>query len=183
MTIMNAKRRARRGFTLIELAVVVCIVALLAAAFLSRAVFYQEQAEKVASEQIIGTLRSALHLRIADLLLHGKTTDIARLADQNPMDWLAEKPKNYVGEFYTPKPDMIAAGNWYFDLQSKNLIYVVNNRGHLHTAAGEGNKLRFKAKLVRNLNVASASATNASNPADNSIEGIVLEPVISYRWF
>jgi prepilin-type N-terminal cleavage/methylation domain-containing protein len=177
------KKHTRRGFTLIELAVVVSIVALLAGILLSRGLYYQEQAEKVAIEQTLGTLRSALHLQVAGLLLNGKADEIAHLPDQNPMDWLAEKPKNYVGEYYTPKPGMVAPGNWYFDLQNKNLVYLVNNREHLHTAVGEGNQIRFRAKLVTALNDASAPQKDAGKPTENLVEGVVLEPVISYKWF
>ncbi len=183
MIYVACKQRKHQGFTLIELAVVVAIVAVLATAILSRALFYQEEAEKVATEQMLGTLRSALHLQIASLLVNGKTNEVTQLIDRNPMDWLAEKPKNYVGEYYTPKPGMVAAGNWYFDLQTKNLIYVVNNQEHLHTAPGEGNKLRFRAKLVTSLSSASASQGQEAKPIDNSVEGVILEPVISYSWF
>jgi len=182
MRFMSDKRRKRLGFTLIELIVVVCVVALMATLLLSRVLFYQEEAEKVAVEQMLGTLRSALHLQIANLLVNGKDADIAHLADQNPMDWLAEKPKNYVGEYYTPKPDVVAAGNWYFDLQTKNLVYLVSSDGHLHTAVGEGDKLRFRAKLVTSLSNVSASP-RVDKSAGNSVEGVVLEPVISYKWF
>jgi hypothetical protein len=123
---------------------------------------------------LIGTLRSALHLQIADRLVKGKTGEFKQLADQNPMNWLAEKPKNYAGEYYTPKPGMIAAGNWYFDLQDKDLVYLANNYAHLHTAAGEGNRLRFRTKLITNL-----PDVPGSTP---SVEGVVLEPAVSYSW-
>lgn len=176
-----AKRRECRGFTLIELAVVASIVALLAAALLSRAVFYQEQAEKAAVDQTVGIIRSALHLQIAGFLVKGKNAEIATLADQNPMDWLAEKPGNYVGEYYAPKPGMVASGKWYFDLQSRNLVYLAHSHEHLKTAAGEGNKLRYRAKVVGSLN--SATATGSSPANGNAIEGVILEPVVSYTWF
>jgi prepilin-type N-terminal cleavage/methylation domain-containing protein len=179
---ISKRARRGRGFTLIELAVVVAVVGILAAALLNRVVFYQEQAEKVAVEQLLGTLRSALHLQIADLLVQGKTAEINRLSDQNPMDWLAEKPSNYIGEYYTPKPGLVPAGNWYFDLHNKNLVYLVNNHAHLHTAPGESNKVRFQVKLVMSLPSNGSSAV--ANPANiDRVEGVILEQVISYNWF
>lgn len=173
--------RARSGFTLIELAVVVCIVAVLAATLLNRVLFYQEQAEKAAAEQLLGTLRSALHLQIADRLLKGGDTEVARLIEQNPMDWLAEKPKNYVGEYYNPEPGLIESGNWYFDLRDKSLVYLVKSNAHLQTAPGELNKLRFKVKGVNALPVpASAVPASVEKPA---LEGVTLETVQQYSWF
>ena len=87
---MTMRGRLQRGFTLIELAVVAVIVGLLATALLNRIVFYQEQAEKTAMEQTLGTVRSALHLQISDLLVDGNMAGINRLVDQDPMSWLAE---------------------------------------------------------------------------------------------
>ena len=84
------KTRRNTGFTLIELVVVIIIISTLGAVLLDRMWFYQEAAEKAAMEQMAGTLRSALHFQIADRLLNGKTADIADLAQDNPMDWLAE---------------------------------------------------------------------------------------------
>jgi prepilin-type N-terminal cleavage/methylation domain-containing protein len=168
------RRTGFQGFTLLELIVVITVIAILAAVFISRAIFYQEQAEKVAVDQLVGSLRSALHLQIADRLVKGRTDEFKQLVDQNPMNWLAERPKNYVGEYYTPKPGVIPAGNWYFDLQDKSLVYLANNHQHLHTASGEGNRLRFRAKLITNLSGTSSGAA--------SVEGVVLEPAISYSW-
>ena len=177
------RKQIGTGFTLIELAVVVVIVAVLATALLKRVIFYQEQAEKVAMEQTLGIVRSALHLQIANLLVKGDTDGIARLADQNPMTWLSEKPSNYLGEYYTPKTGMIAPGNWYYDLHSKNLIYLVNNSEHLHTAAGEGKQIRYRAKLVKD--VAGIPDANPGGPAvaQEKLAGVILEPVVAYRWF
>jgi general secretion pathway protein G len=179
---MSKRGRLQRGFSLIELAVVAVIVGLLATALLNRIVFYQEQAEKTAMEQNLGIMRSALHLQISDLLVHGNMVGINRLVDQDPMSWLAEKPSNFAGEFYTPQPGIIAAGNWYFEMRTKNLIYLANNTEHLHTAPGESNKLRFKLQLVYNTSDASAPK-NAANSNDDVVAGVILVPVIPYKWF
>jgi prepilin-type N-terminal cleavage/methylation domain-containing protein len=179
----SSSKSAKRGFTLIELVVVVCIVAILATALLNRVIFYMEQGEKAAMQQAIGTLRSALHLQIADLLVKGDMSAINRLADQNPMDWLAEKPGNYAGEYYAPRPGMVADGNWYFDLHNKNLIYLANSHEYLRTAPGESNKIRFQVKLVMSLNSASSTAATAANANGNEVQGVILEPVVPYSWF
>jgi type II secretory pathway pseudopilin PulG len=102
----------------LELAIVVAIIGLLAAAMLNRMPFYQEQAEKTAMEQMVGTLRSALHLQASGLFAKGRTDDIPRLMTQNPMTWFAETLANYKGEYFAPKPQDIEPGTWYYDLKS-----------------------------------------------------------------
>lgn len=166
----------QRGFTLIELAVVVSVVAVLAATLLDRVVFYQEQAEKVAMEQMVGTVRSALHLQVAALVAKGRTTDIPKLLDQNPMNWLAEKPGNYLGELFAPKPQDVELGTWYFDLQTRNLIYSVRHNAHFRADGNEKNQVRYRLQLV-------TAIQGSNSEADNDIEGVILEPVVPYTWF
>jgi prepilin-type N-terminal cleavage/methylation domain-containing protein len=161
-------RAARAGgFTLFELAVVICIIGVLAAALLNSVLFYQAQAERVAAQQMAGTLRSALHLQVASLIAKGREKEIADLVLQNPMDWLAEKPANYSGDFYSPKESIVAAGNWYFDRSDKKLIYLYNNNDFGSNTAG--NKLKFKVKL------ATMNSNAVRNGADEVISGVILE--------
>ncbi|HEV2610306.1 MAG TPA: prepilin-type N-terminal cleavage/methylation domain-containing protein [Noviherbaspirillum sp.] len=165
-----------RGFTLIELAVVVCVVALLATALLNRINFYQEQAEKAAMESTVGALRSALHLQMASLLAKSKEGDIPNLVRQNPMTWLAEKPPNYVGEYFAPKPQDVEIGNWYFDLHKRNLIYLPRNNTFLRIGQGEPNQVSFQVRLV-------TASQDSGAEDENRIVGVTLDPVVSYKWF
>jgi prepilin-type N-terminal cleavage/methylation domain-containing protein len=178
-TCNQRRRNGRKGFTLIEFAVVICIIAILATLLLNRIVFYNEQAEKAAMEQTLGTLRSALHLQVGAYLLNGKATQMAQLAEQNPMNWLAEKPSNYAGEFYTPKEGIIATGSWYYDVPTKNLIYLAHHHEYLHASPEGSYRLLFRAKVLRNAELTQGG--DKSN--DNSIDGVVLEPIMKYQWF
>src|SRR5438128_2565943 len=83
-------RCASPGFTLIELIVVVCIVALCAALLLDRLRFYQEAAEKAVMEYTVATVKSALQLRVAAMLVRGEEKNIGSLVRANPVDWLME---------------------------------------------------------------------------------------------
>jgi general secretion pathway protein G len=177
---MPAHNRQRSsGFTLIELAVVICIIAILATLLLNRLIFYSEQAEKVAMEQTLGTLRSALHLQISAYLLNGKSTQIAQLAEENPMNWLAEKPSNYVGEFYAPKDGIISTGSWYYDVPTKNLVYLAHRHDNLHVTPQGDYRLLFRARVSRNVQL----AQDGDKSNNKLIDGIVLEPVVKYQWF
>jgi prepilin-type N-terminal cleavage/methylation domain-containing protein len=160
-----------RGFTLIELAVVATVIGVLAAVLLNQVIFYQEQAEKAAMEQTVAIIRSALHMQTATRFAKDRAADIPRLLKQNPMDWLAEKPMNYKGEYFAPKPTDMEPGNWYYDVQSGYLIYAVRNEANFHIDAGEPNQIRFRTRLVPSLQ------------DDKVIEGTTLEPVVPYRWF
>lgn len=168
------------GFTLIELVIVMAVIAGLTGVLINRVQPYQEQAEKAAMEQTLGTIRSALHLQIASRIAKGKVNEIPALAEQNPMDWLAEKPKNYLGAYYAPKQEDVVSGHWTFDLKKRSLIYSVQNTAHFHSKGGTSNQIHFQVKLVTNPKVSSRKIEEL-NAGD--IEGVILEPVFPYTWF
>ena len=168
--------QSSKGFTLIELAIVVCIVGLLAAALLTRVWFYQDQAEKAAMEQVAGALQSSLTMKYARLLTRGKQSEIKTLVAENPMRWLAKTPPNYAGEYYDMSPRTVAPGNWAFDLKSRHLIYVVD-RGDYFKPGKDGHKwVRFHVNLLYE------SADNAG-ASSKELVGVLFEPTEPYRWF
>jgi prepilin-type N-terminal cleavage/methylation domain-containing protein len=138
-----------KGYTLLELIVVISIIAILAGIFLTRIPYYQEQAEKTAMQQVEGALQSALVLRYSALMTRGaaneKELDI--LADDNPIKWLQQKPRNYAGEFFDPNPQTAAPGHWIFDLKSHDLIYIVDHADHFKPGKDGKKWIRFHIKL------------------------------------
>ncbi len=164
-----------KGFTLLELIVVISIISVLAGIFLSRIPFYQEQAEKAAMEQVAGAVQSALLLRFAALHTRGAATDknLQALATDNPVQWLQQKPKNYAGEYFDPTPRSVAPGQWLFDLKSRDLIYLPQHTDYLN-AGKDGHKwLRFHVRL---------GYEPALGGKGKELTSTLFEPVEAYRW-
>ena len=93
---------------------------------LERAVYYQELAEKASMEQVAMDVRSSVNLRVAELVLENRFTELDTLVSQNPMELLVRKPQNYLGVLNDPLPERITPGNWYFDSKSKELVYYAD---------------------------------------------------------
>ena len=174
------KPQRKNGFTLIEFVVVIIIFSTLGAVLLDRIWFYQEAAEKAAMEQMAGTLRSALHFQIADRLLNGKTADMAELAQDNPMDWLAEPPANYVGDRFAPPVGEVPKGSWYFDLKDRHLVYLVS-RGEHFTPNQQGRKeVRYAVQIIYSSKKTQAEREIA---VKEDINGVILALAEPYHWF
>jgi type II secretory pathway pseudopilin PulG len=181
MSIRNRmNRRAFSGFSLLELVVVVCVVSLLAVVLLNRLQAYQRMAEKTAMEQTAGAVRSALNLRVASLIAKDRMDRMAELTRQNPMDWLAQKPANYAGEYFGDKAkESVVPGQWYFDLKDRNLVYLVRNRDGFFRKSAAPVPIRFRVKQVYAAeNFPGASGQIAGKP----VEGVVLEQIDPYVW-
>jgi type II secretory pathway pseudopilin PulG len=121
----NRRRGAQGGITFFESAVAAIIVGVLGAVLLTRLVYYQEQAELAAATRTANQLRAALALKLAHIYAGNRQAELPALAGQNPMEWLAEKPANYAGEYYAPARGEVAAGQWYFDRSGRKLVYLL----------------------------------------------------------
>lgn len=169
-----------RGFTLIELIVVIIIIVVLAGTFLNRVPYYQELAEKAAMQQVEGAMQSALVLRYGTLMARGAATEkeLSILASDNPITWLQQKPPNYAGEYYDPTPGAVAPGNWMFDLKSRDLIYVVDH-GDYFTPGKDGKKwIRFHTRLQYE----PVLGGGVQAEGKKELVGTLLLPTETYRW-
>ena len=124
--VLRGRAGQQGGFTLFELIVVVCIVALMAGILLNRLRVYEEGAEKAAMQQTAAAIKSALQMRVAAYMISGRDNEIENLRNENPTKWLQENPASYAGEFYADAYARIRPGSWYFDLNRRELIYVIN---------------------------------------------------------
>ena len=168
-----------KGFTLLELIVVISIVAILAGSLLSRIPYYQEQAEKTVVEQTAGAMQSALIMRYGSLMAHGTGAEkgLNALAIDNPMDWLQQKPKNYAGEFFDPTTKTVPPGHWMFDLKSHELIYVLD-RSDYFTPGKDGQKwIRFHVRLEYE------SPVGRTAGGKKELASTLFEPTEPYHWF
>jgi prepilin-type N-terminal cleavage/methylation domain-containing protein len=171
--------KTQRGFTLLELIVVISIVAILAGSLLSRIPYYQEQAEKNVMEQMTGAMQSALVMRYGTLMARGAGTGkgLSALAIDNPMSWLQQKPNNYAGEFFDPTPQTAGPGHWMFDLKSHDLIYVLD-RSEYFTPGKDGQKwIRFHVKLEYESPLGGVAGSK------KELASVLFEPAEPYRWF
>lgn len=124
----------QKGFTLIELVVVMVILGLLAAVAVPKFLDLQKQAEAASVKQVLGSVRSALSIRVAQALVNGE--DLATLAYNgsaalNPMDdLLSNKPEAYIG-IVTANQPATPNGIWYDRNSSATdhwLMYKLKNQ-------------------------------------------------------
>jgi general secretion pathway protein G len=125
----------------------VVIVGILTTVLLDRIRHYQGEAEAAAVRMTVANVRTALGIKVAQGKLPSGTIDLTILAEQNPFDWLKDKPPNYAGEYFSPSDADIGAGNWCFDRSDKSVIYLLNISSPFLDAPTK--RLKFKVKLLR----------------------------------
>ena len=167
----------QRGFTLFELIVVICVVAVMAGILLNRLQVYQEAAEKAAMQQTAAAVKSALQMRVAAYMIAGRDNEIEQLRAQNPVGWLQEKPQNYAGEFYADAYARVPPGSWYFDISRRELIYVINLGANFKPGLDGRKWVRFRVHIEYE------QMPQRQGPQRKVLTAVGFVPVQPYAWF
>lgn len=178
---MNNRRGQRTrysGFSLFELVVVIVIVTILMVIAISRLIGLQVDAERVVMESTAGTLRSAIGIKVAEAIVRQKVANLATYEGGNPMNLLAEVPRNYLGELEGADVHSLEKGNWYFDLTDRTMVYLVDNTGYFSGGMDNPPRARFKMRLV----YTDVNGNGVFDTGIDLIEGLRLAALEPYRW-
>ena len=106
-------------------------------------------AEAAAAVTVVGTMRSALGMEVAARIVR-PGSEVDALAGANPMRLLSERPDNYLGEVDGVPPENLPPGHWYFDLASRELVYLVRYDQYFRTELPGPPRLVFQVELDYN---------------------------------
>ena len=166
-----------QGFSLLELVVVIGIISVLLGVGIRKFDGIQANAERTALENVLGALKSATGIKVASYLAKGDSAGLRSLAGSNPMDRLAEKPKNYLGAFAGIDPATVEGGKWYFDTARQVLVYRVKFHDRFQSSLGEPARAQFAVKLMY-------TDTNRNGRLDGNeeMEGVQVAALEPYTW-
>lgn len=170
------RMRTSRGFTLLELIVVISVVAITATIALDRLYGYLSQAEKAAMEYNATMIKSGLWMSAASLMMAERTSGIPALAEQNPMNLLAQKPANYLGEIDGRKTEALKGGNWFYDASKHQVVYVVEHRRYFMPEVPDDFTIRYGMKVLY------SEMELAQGKKVSYIAGVTLVPLTKYAW-
>jgi hypothetical protein len=160
---------------MLEFCVVLVVILVLGLVFLDRVLIYQELAEKTAAETTAINMRTGLRFRVLELLIHGQNKGIEALVGSNPVKWLEPPLSNYAGEFHQNQFGQVQPGNWYFDLDNKEIRYRIQR--HKYFVPGPGGQMELRYRVV-------GSGKRAGyGGAEAAAEGLNLSLVEPYSWF
>lgn len=170
----RGKGRRARGFSRFEFLASVVLIGVLATVLLEYSLRYQEMTEKAVMEATVANLRSGLRLRIAELMMQDRLSEVGNLLTENPIAWLEAPPPNYIGKIDPITQKGIAEDGWYFNPLKRELVYVPR-MSRFFTSEPEGEKVvRFK--------VAAKPRPHAEG-SHRKHEGVEIIQINQYSWF
>jgi prepilin-type N-terminal cleavage/methylation domain-containing protein len=170
--------RARRGFSLLELLIVIVIISILLVLAIERLLRLRFEAERVTVQSVIGAMRSGLYVEFAAAAARGQAARLDAARGSNPMLRLAERPETYAGEFYGADPKLFEPGTWYFDTRDRALVYVVRFPEQFVSPLPDPPRLRLAVEpdyddLDRN---------GRFDPGRDPVRGLKLVALEPYHW-
>jgi general secretion pathway protein G len=159
---MNRRQRGAGSF---EFALCAALAAVLAGVLLLRLLEVRVESERTAARQVAAAVRTALAVRAARA---ADGAELAMLAQENPMRWLARLPPNYLGEYYAPDLESLTKGSWFFDRTDKSINYLLSRDTFSH---GTSNLLKFKVEFI------GSPQTSRTGRIDGGSQGLLLQEV------
>ncbi len=168
--------RAQRGFSFLELIIVITLVVLLFLVAADRLLPLRGQAEMAHVGVVIGTLRSSLGLETARRVINDGPAALPALADSNPMALLQQAPESYLGEFDKPDTEDFRPGTWHFDRRDGTLVYRVRFPQYLDQTSPVERDLRWRVTLHY------AEPGSEGGDLNNPVQGVGLIKLDQNSW-
>lgn len=175
---MRDERSFSRGFSLLELLIVLVVISVLTVVAIDRLLRLRFEAERVMVESMVSGLKSALYIEFAAAAARGKSEAMVAARGSNPMTRLAERPDTYAGEFSGADPASVAPGTWYFDTRDRTLVYVVRFPEQFVTTLAGPARARFSVEPDYD----DANGNGRLDPGSESMRGLRLVPVEPFSW-
>lgn len=162
-----------RGYSLLELVIVVILFALLLLLALDRTLPLRGQAEAAAVMRNEGILRAALGAEVAQRVARQGLDALPALEGSNPMDLTAQPPPGYLGAMPQVDPAALPPGSWAFDRARGVLVYRVRYAEYFDGEPDDPPRAEWRIVLWY---------APGQAPEPGNLRGVLLQPLGRPHW-
>ncbi len=176
--LVGAAGRSSAGFSLLELVVVIAIIITLVAVAINRLLPYIDEAERVAVLRVEGQLRSTLMMEAAQRIVRGQSASLSELEGANPVKFLLEPPKNYVGERLQREIEQSPTRRWYYEQDRRRLVYRLGEPFGLPVHDESAEDPAFEVRVA----FADSNGNGVFEAQREELYGVRLQRVAGAKW-
>ncbi len=176
--LVDALGRGSAGFSLLELVVVIAIISTLVAVAINRLLPYIDEAERVAVLSVEGQLRSTLMMEAAQRIVRGQSASLSELEGANPVKFLLEPPKNYVGERLQREIEQSPTRRWYYEQDRRRLVYRLGEPFGLPVHDESAEDPAFEVRVA----FADSNGNGVFEAQREELYGVRLQRVAGAKW-
>lgn len=172
------------------------MVAIIYALASNRFAEFPGQAERANFLAVTTQIQSAVNLEMIVGMGFGRISSAESLVGANPMELLLEPPSNYLGAFSGLDVSTVSRRAWYFDRDSSELVYLVNDNTDVFIVLSglevPADEIRFSlvadySELDRDSGLPIAIVDQMAEQGQQHdtvirFDGIVMRPVFPFRW-
>lgn len=160
------KQLERRNYKRFQWLMALAVAALLFGVFMQRVTRLSAESERIAADQSVVAINTLLIQVVVKHAVRGKLNELQVYADTNPMRLVEAQlgvvPANYAGEMHRTQLAQVSRGTWFFDLESRELVYrYINRPGQL--------RLRLA------VNFSDSDANDVFDPGTDRVTGLHLK--------
>lgn len=169
---MSITVKKMKGISILELSITISLICLLIAIYISKFMILSANAERINLQQMRNTLSMSTKLAFIHEIQKSRY-DITPDSCLNPIDYLEQKPKNYLGSLENPDPQKISGGMWYFNSRDCVLNYRVDHEHAFVTSLSPPARARFKVQKI---------FAKPNGLQNFRLEDLRFESLEPYRW-
>lgn len=185
----GSRRKANAGFTLFEMVVAICSIAILYMIAEQRINELPAAAERASFQGVLEQLKAGVTLAMVTGVADGRAGQRNGLAGSNPMHLMLETPSNYLGELPEVTDAVRRRNAWYFETATGQLVYVVGGGSIgdvLVQVAGRPvhlGQIRFRIEDLYSTGAGGVvPGSRLPSGANASWQGVQLVPVYEFSW-
>jgi len=187
----------------LELIFAVIVILVLISVFLNYMIVMLARAERAMVENSITQMNSALRMQAMQVYVDDASDGIAAMRHANPVRLLERQPEwdvsdqvksarlaamvrarseatlpNYAGELEGDAAAELDAGSWYFDTDSRALVYIVRNAELFRSELPGRARLRYRLELDYD----DQDGDGRFTPGVDRFGSVEMQPVDDYQW-
>ena len=163
---------------LLQLVIIIILISLLILVAAWRVLPLRGHAEAAHVTTVIGGLRSAVGLTVAETVVRDGLAALSALDGSNPMALLQEWPERYRGPVLSDQRATVPPGYWYFEPDTGRLGYRVRFTQYLAEPRQDPIHLRWRLTLGFD----DLDGSGHFNPDTDRVRSLALEPEQDWIW-